>query len=201
MAQGAALTWLAYQLTKASIWPSLVGAMQVLPTFVLGVWGGSLADRSPKRPLIFLSQASLLFLAVLLGGLVLLGHVTPWHLLAVAAAAGIVNAIDLPARLAFVIDLVGREDLTNAIALNSLLFNTARMVGPAVTAVLFALAGAGETRSPPPACASSSMDLALWPCWRRWPGWTCRRRSRGRTSGVRPARCGPAFATWPSIPT
>ncbi len=145
MARSAALTWLAYELTRESIWPSLVGAMQVLPTFVLGVWGGSLADRWPKRPLIFLSQASLLLLAVLLGVLVLLGHVTPWHLLAVATAAGIVNAIDLPARLAFVIDLVGREDLTNAIALNSLLFNTARMIGPAVTAVLFALAGAGAT--------------------------------------------------------
>jgi len=144
-AQGAALTWLAYDLTKESIWPSLVGAVQVLPTFVLGVWGGSLADRWPKRPLIFLSQATLLLLALLLGGLVLSGHVTPWHLLAVATAAGIVNAIDLPARLAFVIDMVGREDLPNAIALNSLLFNTARMVGPAVSAVLFALTGAGET--------------------------------------------------------
>jgi MFS family permease len=144
-AQGAALTWLAYELTKESIWPALVGAMQVLPTFLLGVWGGSLADRWPKRPLIFLSQATLLVLAVLLGGLVLLGHITPWHLLAVATAAGIVNAIDLPARLAFVIDMVGREDLPNAIALNSLLFNTARMVGPALSAVMFALTGVDET--------------------------------------------------------
>jgi MFS family permease len=147
-AQSAALTWLAYELTHESIWPSLVGAMQVLPTFVLGVWGGSLADRWPKRPLIFLSQATLLLLAVLLGGLVLLGHVTPWHLLAIATAAGIVNALDLPARLAFVIDLVGREDLPNAIALNSLLFNTARAIGPALSAVVFASVGltaAGQT--------------------------------------------------------
>lgn len=144
-AQSAALTWLAYDLTKESSWPALVGAMQVLPTSVLGIWGGSLADRWPKRPLIFLSQATLLLLAVLLGLLVLRGHVTPWHLLAVAAAAGIVNAIDLPARLAFVIDLVGREDLPNAIALNSMLFNLARMVGPVVSGVLFALVGCGET--------------------------------------------------------
>ncbi len=144
-AQSAALTWLAYELTRESIWPSLVGAMQVLPTFVLGAWGGSLADRWPKRVLIFLSQATLLVLAVLLGVWVLLGQVTPWHLLAVATAAGIVNAIDLPARLAFVIDMVGREDLPNAIALNSLLFNTARMMGPAISAVLFAVAGAGQT--------------------------------------------------------
>ena len=144
-AQSAALTWLAYELTRESSWPALVGAMQVLPTFVLGAWGGSLADRWPKRSLIFLTQATLLFLAVLLGGLVLLGYVTCWHLLGVAIAAGVVNAIDLPARLAFVIDMVGREDLPNDIALNSMLFNTARAVGPAVSAVLFQLAGGGET--------------------------------------------------------
>ena len=137
-AQSAALTWLAYDLTGESSWAALVGAMQVLPTSVLGAWGGSLADRWPKRAIIFTSQATLLVLAVLLGGLVLLGHVTPWHLLAVATAAGIVNAIDLPARLAFVIDMVGREDLSNAIALNSLLFNTARALGPALSAVIFA---------------------------------------------------------------
>ncbi|HEY7426147.1 MAG TPA: MFS transporter [Gemmataceae bacterium] len=144
-AQSAALTWLAYELTHESIWPSLVGAMQVLPTFVLGVWGGSLADRWPKRPLIFFSQATLLLLAMLLGVLVLLGQITPWHLLAIATAAGIVNALDLPARLAFVIDMVGRDDLSNAIALNSLLFNTARAVGPALSAVVFAQVGSGAT--------------------------------------------------------
>ncbi|MHB1425814.1 MAG: MFS transporter [Gemmataceae bacterium] len=144
-AQSAALMWLAYDLTKESTWPALVGAMQLLPTCVLGVWGGSLADRWPKRSLIFLSQASLLLLALLLGILVLMGHITPWELLAVATAAGIVNAIDLPARLAFVIDLVGRDDLPNAIALNSMLFNLARMVGPIVSGILFWLAGGGET--------------------------------------------------------
>lgn len=144
-AQSAALTWLAYELTGESLWASLVGAMQVLPTFLLGVWGGSLADRWPKRPLIFLSQATLLLLAILLGSLVLLGQITPWHLLAIATAAGIVNALDLPARLAFVIDLVGRDDLPNAIALNSLLFNAARAVGPALSAVVFAQLGAGQT--------------------------------------------------------
>jgi MFS family permease len=142
-AQSAALTWLAYDVTKESRWPALVGAMQVLPTFLLGVWGGSLADRWPKRPLIFLSQTTLLLLALLLGLLVLLGQVTPWHLLAVALAAGIVNAIDMPARLSFVIDLVGRDDLPNAIALNSMLFNLARMFGPILSGVLFAVVGGG----------------------------------------------------------
>jgi MFS family permease len=144
-AQSAALMWLAYELTRENRWPALVGAMQVLPTAMLGAWGGSLADRLSKRALIFLTQALLLLLAMLLGGLVLLGQVTPWHLLAVATAAGIVNAIDLPARLAFIIDMVGRDDLPNAIALNSMLFNLARMFGPIVSGVLFTLVGRSGT--------------------------------------------------------
>jgi MFS family permease len=144
-AQSAALMWLAYALTEESIWPALVGAMQFIPTCLLGAWGGSLADRWPKRSLIFVAQTALLLLALLLGVLVLMGHVTTWQLLAVAAAAGIVNAIDLPARLAFVIDLVGRDDLPNAIALNSMLFNLARMVGPVVSGVLFWLLAGGDT--------------------------------------------------------
>ncbi len=144
-AQSAALMWLAYELTHENRWPALVGAMQVLPTSVLGGWGGSLADRLPKRALIFLTQAALLLLALLLGGLVLMGHISPWHLLAIATAAGLVNAIDLPARLAFVIDMVGREDLPNAIALNSMLFNLARMLGPIVSGYLLTKVGQGNT--------------------------------------------------------
>jgi MFS family permease len=141
--QAAALTWLAYDLTGQSRWPALVGAAQVLPTFVLGGWGGSLADRWPKRPLIFGAQALLLVLALLLAGLVLSGTATPWHLLAVAGACGLVNAVDLPARLAFVIEMVGRDDLVNAVALNSMLFNTARLVGPAASAILLPWLGPG----------------------------------------------------------
>jgi MFS family permease len=144
-AQSAALMWLAYQLTHENRWPALVGAMQVLPTSVLGAWGGSLADRQPKRALIFLTQSALLLLAMFLGVLVLVGQITPWHLLAVATAAGIVGAIDLPARLAFVIDMVGREDLPNAIALNSMLFNLARMLGPIVSGYLLTKVGQAST--------------------------------------------------------
>jgi MFS family permease len=134
--QSAALTWLAYALTGQSLWASLVGAAQVLPTFLLGVWGGSLADRWPKRQLIFGCQFALLVLALVLAGLVALDAATPWALLAVATACGFVNAVDLPARLAFVIDMVGRDDLVNAVALNSMLFNTARIVGPALSGVV-----------------------------------------------------------------
>jgi MFS family permease len=141
--QSAALTWLAYALTQQSRWPALIGAAQVLPTFLLGVWGGSLADRWPKRSLIFVCQAILLVLALLLAGLVLLDHATPWNLLVISIACGIVNAVDLPARLSFVIEMVGREDLLNAVALNALQFNTARAVGPAVSAMLLPLLGPG----------------------------------------------------------
>jgi MFS family permease len=82
-------------------------------------------------------------LALLLSGLVLSGAATPWRLLAVACACGLVNAVDLPARLAFVIDMVGRDDLVNAVALNSMLFNAARLIGPAAGAVLLPWLGPG----------------------------------------------------------
>jgi MFS family permease len=140
--QSAALTWLAYAMTGQSSWAAVVSAAQVLPTFLLGAWGGSLADRWPKRRLIFGCQFALLILALLLAGLVAAGAATPWALLAVATACGFVNAVDLPARLAFVIDMVGRDDLVNAIALNSMLFNTARVVGPALSGVVLRQWGA-----------------------------------------------------------
>jgi MFS family permease len=142
--QTTALMWLAYRLTGQSQWPALIATAQILPTFVLGAWGGVLADRVSKRALIMTTQTALLLLAVLLGVLVLAGHVTPWLLLAIALASGIVNAIDLPARLSFVMDMVGREDLVNAVALNSLLFNAARVVGPAVGGLMLTWLGAGH---------------------------------------------------------
>jgi MFS family permease len=141
--QTTALTWLAYDLTGQNTWPALVSAAQVTPTLLLGVWGGGLADRWPRRPLILATQGMQLALAVLLGALVLCGAATPWGLVAVAAALGVVNAVDTPARLAFVIDMVGRDDLANAVALNSLLFNLARALGPALGASLLDAVGPG----------------------------------------------------------
>src|SRR5919202_2235546 len=86
--QATALTWLAWQLTHESRWPALVGAAQILPTCLLGGWGGSLADRWPRRALIFACQLGLALLALSLAGLVLCGQVTPGWLLAVAATRG-----------------------------------------------------------------------------------------------------------------
>jgi MFS family permease len=134
--QTTALTWLAFDMTKESKWPSLIVTAQILPTFLLGAWGGTLAERWPKRSLIFLTQSAFALLAILLAGLTFAGVATPWQLLVVTAVSGLVQAVDLPARLAFVMDLTGREDLPNAVALNSMLFNVARALGPAASALL-----------------------------------------------------------------
>jgi MFS family permease len=142
--QTTALMWLAYRLTRQSEWAGWIATAQILPTALLGAWGGALADRVSKRALIFGTQSALLALALILATLVLTGQVTRWHLLAITLAAGVVNAIDLPARLSFVMDMVGREDLVNAVALNSLLFNAARVVGPMVGGLLLTLLGPGH---------------------------------------------------------
>ena len=127
--QTTAVTWLAYKITQQSKWPAMIAAASLLPTFLLGAWAGSLADRWPKRSLLCVTQSLLLLLAVLLAVLVYVGKVVPWQLLAITAGlSGVVVAIDFQARLAFVLDLVGglREDLMNAVALNSVLFNAAQ---------------------------------------------------------------------------
>jgi MFS family permease len=142
--QTTALTWLAYQITETNRWPAFVTAAQILPTFLLGPWGGALADRWPKRPLIFWMQSAFLVLALLLAWLVLHGTVQPWQLLMVSAATGVVTAVDLPARLSFVMDMVGRDDLTNAVALNSLLFNSARAFGALMAGWLMTELGPGQ---------------------------------------------------------
>ncbi len=139
--QTTALTWLAWDRTDKALWAGLVVAAQVLPMLLLGPWGGALADRLAKRPLIMCTQAGLLVQALGLAAVVACGWLNPWYMLLFSAAAGVVNALDVPARLAFVVDMVGRDDLHNAVALNSLMFNAARVVGPALGALLLFLVG------------------------------------------------------------
>jgi MFS family permease len=141
--QNTALAWLAYHVTGQSLWTGLITAAQLVPLLVLGGWGGALADRRPKRQIIIATQSAMLVLAVLLGVIVLFGQTDPWLLLAIAVANGIAGAIDLPARLAFVMDMVGRDDLANAVALNSMMFNVARVIGPALGAFAYSLVGPG----------------------------------------------------------
>ena len=140
--QNAALMWLVYDHTADPIWPPLLLVAQVGPTLLLGTWGGALADRLPKRRLIFATQSAFLGTAVLMTLLVAADRVEPWLLLAVQVVNGVVQSVDLPTRLAFVPDLVPRPDLINAVSLNSMLFNSARAVGPALSGLLFLLADA-----------------------------------------------------------
>jgi len=134
--QNAAIPWLAFELTETCMWPALVLAAQFGPTLLLSAWGGVLADRYSRQRLLLCTQCALMLLALTLGLLTLLGSITVWHLLVVALLCGVVNAIDLPVRLAFLVEMVGKEDLMNAVALNSLMFNVARVLGPAIGAWL-----------------------------------------------------------------
>lgn len=139
--QLAALMWLAFQLTGTSRWPAIVAAAQMVPGILLGVWGGVLADRLPRRRLVFCTQFSLMILAFLLAGFVFTCTETVWNLFAISLAIGVVNAVDLPARLAFLVEMVGKDDLVNAVGLNSLTFNLARFAGPALLPWLLPLGG------------------------------------------------------------
>jgi MFS family permease len=138
--QSAALMWLMYDRTGDPRWPAWLLVAQIGPTLLLGPWGGSLADRHPKRKLIVTTQTCFLLNAILLTFMVGSGFAGPRLVLALVAVNGVVQAVDLPARLAFVPDLVPKEDLINAVGLNSLVFNSARMVGPALAGVLFLIA-------------------------------------------------------------
>ena len=140
--QNAALMWLVFDATGDPIWPPLLLVAQVGPTLVLGTWGGSLADRWPKRRLVFTTQSAFLGTALALIVLVAADRAEPWLVFALQVVNGLVQAVDLPARLAFVPDLVPRHDLINAVSLNSLVFNSARALGPAFAGLLFLLADA-----------------------------------------------------------
>ena len=134
--------WLVLELTDQPFWLGAVGAANTLPVLAFSLLGGVAADRFPKRTLLIASQSVSAVLALGLGLLALGGHVQVWHVLVVALLLGTANAIDLPARQSFVVEMVGREDLLNAIALNSFTFNAARVAGPAIAGVIVAAAGA-----------------------------------------------------------
>lgn len=140
--QSTALMWLVYDLTNDPIWPALLLVALVGPTLVLAPLAGSVADRVPKRSLVQVTQVCFLVTAVILTVTVGFGLATPVILLVIQFANGCVQAVDLPARLSFVPDLVPKEDLINAVSLGAMLFNSARFVGPAVTGLTFLLAGA-----------------------------------------------------------
>src|SRR3712207_1253332 len=118
--------WLIVQLTGSGLSVGLTAGLQFLPVLLLGAWGGLLADRLSKRGLLMSTQAAMALPALALWGLVLSGNVEAWRVYALVLARGTVNALDNPARQAFVTELVGTERTVNAVALNSVIVHTSR---------------------------------------------------------------------------
>lgn len=141
--QSVAQSWLVYRLTGSAILLGLVSFSSQIPVFLIAPIGGAMADRHNRHHMLIATQTAAMLLAALLAVLTLSGRIQTWHLFALAALVGVVNAFDIPARQAFVVDMVGREDLINAIALNSSMFNGARIIGPAVAGILVAAIGEG----------------------------------------------------------
>lgn len=139
--QSVAQSWLVLSLTDSPLRLGLIGTFQFAPILLFAVVSGAIADRLPKRRLILATQAALAAQAFLLGALVWSGHVRYWHVGVLALAMGVANTLDMPARQSFIVEMVGKDDLVNAVALNSAAFNTARIVGPAVAGLLIARLG------------------------------------------------------------
>jgi MFS family permease len=139
--QTTAQGWLVYQLTGSKVLLGAVAAVGSLPMLLLSVLGGSVADRHSKRTIVFLTQTGMMLLAFVFAALVWSGRIQPWHILVLAALGGVAMAFDMPARQAFTVEMTSREDLMNAISLNSSVFNGARIVGPAVAGLLMAHVG------------------------------------------------------------
>jgi MFS family permease len=141
--QRVAQDWLVLELTNSGTALGLVTALQFGPSLLLGLWGGVLADRLDKRKLLLVTQSGLALLALVLGLLDVAGVVQYWHVLTLATLLGLTSAIDTPVRQSFVIEMVGQDDLTNAVAINSTIFNSGRIIGPALAGVLISAVGTG----------------------------------------------------------
>lgn len=141
--QNIAQAWLVYRITGSSLLLGSVGFAGQIPVFLLAPLGGIVADRYRRHRVIIAMQCAAMLLAFIFAGLTLAGSIQVWHIFVLAGLLGMVNAFDIPARQAFLVEMVGREDLMNAIALNSSMFNGARIVGPAIAGVLVASIGEG----------------------------------------------------------
>jgi MFS family permease len=133
--------WLVLTLTHSAFQLGLVGALQFLPVLLFSVFGGVFADRWPKRRVLLVTQSVAMLQAFLLWALTASGTVQLWQIYLLVMLLGLTSSLDMPARSAFVVELVGREDLPNAVALNSTLLNLTRIVGPGLGGVLIAASG------------------------------------------------------------
>jgi MFS family permease len=139
--QSVAMPWLALELTGSALLVGLVLAAQFLPVLVGGPLGGVIADRERKRTVLLTTQSLFMVPSFLLFALSATGHAQYWMIVVAAFATGTINLFDVPARQAFVIEMVGRRDLMNAIALNSSVFNASAVIGPAVAGLVIAAVG------------------------------------------------------------
>ena len=141
--QSVAQSWLVYRVTGSATLLGMVGFCSQIPVFLFAPVGGVVADRRNRHRILVATQATAMVLAFVLAALTLTHRVQVFHVFILAALLGLVNAFDIPARQAFVVEMVGKEDLTNAIALNSSMVNGARIVGPAIAGILVAAVGEG----------------------------------------------------------
>jgi predicted MFS family arabinose efflux permease len=139
--QAVAQSWLVLQLTGSPLRLGLISTLQFAPVLFLSILTGAIADRLPKRRVLLVTQTTYLCQALALTALVASGAARYWHVCVLGFVLGLANALDQPVRQAYIVELVGRNDLGNAIALNSAAFNTARIVGPAAAGVLIARVG------------------------------------------------------------
>src|ERR1700756_2092253 len=141
--QTVAQSWLVYRLTGSSLLLGSVGFASQIPVFLMAPVGGMAADRFNRQRIVIATQVASMILAIVLALLTLTHVVKVWHIFVLAALLGVVNAFDIPGRQSFLVDMVGREDLMNAIALNSSMINGARVIGPAIAGILVAKIGEG----------------------------------------------------------
>jgi len=139
--QTTAQGYLIFELTHSPTYLGYVGFAAGLPTWLFTLYGGLVADRMSRRNLLLITQVAMMTLAVILAMLTFTAMIQPWHIIILAFLLGVANAFDAPTRQAFVLEMVDREHLTNAIALNSTMFNIATAVGPAVAGATYALFG------------------------------------------------------------
>lgn len=141
--QMTAMPWLVYRLTDSALLLGLIGFLSQIFILVLAPFAGTFADRYDKKKILLVTQSLAMLQALVLALLTLSGHIQAWHLIVLATSIGVINAFDMPARQSFVIEMVEREHLINAIGLNSLIFNSARLAGPAAAGILIAALGEG----------------------------------------------------------
>ncbi|HYM13575.1 MAG TPA: MFS transporter, partial [Bryobacterales bacterium] len=136
-------TWLIYRLTRSEFLMGLTYFCLQIPVFAMGPLGGLVSDRRSRHRIIVTTQTLSMIQALVLGALTVTGRVRVWHVLVLATALGCINAFDMPARQAFTIEMASKEDLLNAISLNSSMFNAARVIGPGIAGVLVGWLGEG----------------------------------------------------------